>query len=78
MRHLILIAVILALTGCAKEQPKLPHETTDNRGRTYLLVCIDGVEYLRDTPYGRTDGFISPHLKTDGTPYLCDLTFKEE
>ena len=60
---------LLFLTACTERDGQVGTVSVDGR-TVYDLVCIDGVEYLVLTS-GR-EGYMSPHLRTDGKPYLCE------
>lgn len=60
------------VTGCEHKRDSSLGTRGDDVGRTYQIVCIDNVQYLRDSMTNQ-GYYITARLKTDGKPYLCDL-----
>lgn len=63
MKKLVFIIMIAVMAGCTGYEPG--KQTKSGRSNV-PTICIDGVEYLR-LGHG-----LSPHLKKDGSLYLCE------
>ena len=67
MKFTLTILIACTITACG-----IPSEarTTDSNSNEYELLCIDGVEYLKDSTGDR--GFMAPHFSPDGSLYTCN------
>lgn len=69
MKYAILFVSLLALSACKDDHPMTNgiRDLTDNRNRTWSLVCLDDVKYITSMGGGIT-AKIDPKTKQ---PELC-------
>lgn len=65
MKQFIIVFLIFVLNSCAQYE-----EPIKSGNQEFSVICIDSVEYIKTTD-GLQRGYMSPHLKIDGKPYLC-------
>jgi len=67
MTRIFYLLIILWLVGCGDDYSV---GSTTSGTVDYDLVCIDGIEYLKNWSAHR--GYFAPHFRQDGSLYLCN------
>lgn len=65
MKYLIVLALILG--GCINST-----QSSTSGTKEFDIICIDNVEYFYNDDSIAYKGWLTPHLKIDGKPYLCE------
>lgn len=64
---ILLLIMVLSSTSCSEDvYSEADILNATNANRAYLIICIDGIEYVQ------THAGISGHFKQDGSLYTCN------
>lgn len=67
MKLIFVLVLAISLTSCAEDDYNEANIlNASNANKAYMIICIDGIEYVR------THAGISGHFKQDGSLYTCN------
>ncbi len=69
MIKILIVSMTLLIAGC--DNPRTTGNTYSGNVK-FERICVDGVEYLYNGAESLYKGLFAPHMRPDGSLYLCD------